>query len=92
MINLWNAVGVPEYLALEALLTLFARLLPPISSKSESGRLERERFVREVSRAMSDQGIVFAEEIINALNFAPSTPWEETSVKIIELLSINVSL
>ena len=82
----------PEYLALEALLTLFARLLPPIASKSESGRLKRERFVREVSSAMSDQGIAFAGDIIDALNFAPSTPWEETSVKIIELLSKNVSL
>jgi hypothetical protein len=81
-----------EYLALEALLTLFARLLPSAASKSEHGRLKREHFVREVLDAMPSKGTALSEDIAKVLTFAPSTPWEETSVKIIEILSNNISL
>jgi hypothetical protein len=78
-----------EYLALEALLTLFARLLPSATSRSEH---KREHFVREVLDAMPFKGIALSEDIAKVLNFGPSTPWEETSVKIIEILSNNISL
>jgi hypothetical protein len=81
-----------EYLALEALLTLFARLLPSAVGKSESGRANRIAFIHDVTQIMSDQGIGRIEEIIKALDFTPLTPWEETSVKIIEILSDNISL
>jgi hypothetical protein len=86
-------LSVPlEYLAQEALLTLFARLLPSAGSKSEHGRLKREHFVREVLDAMPSKALALSEDIVKVLNFAPSTPWEETSVKIIEILSKNISL
>ena len=81
-----------EYLPLEALLTLFARLLPSAVSKSEHGRVKREHFIREVLAAMPANGKALYGDIVKVLNFAPSTPWEETSVKIIEILSKNISL
>ena len=82
-----------DFLALEALLMLFARLLPSTNSKSESGQEKRTQFISDVIDSTSLEGTAHAKEIVPVLESVSSNTWEEVSAKILDIFSrSNISL
>ncbi|KAF9466380.1 hypothetical protein BDZ94DRAFT_1319635 [Collybia nuda] len=71
-----------DYLALEALLELFAKLLP--STKSKGGREKRTRFIGEV---FNSSVLTCGAEITHILGSISSNDWELTSTKIMDALA-----
>jgi hypothetical protein len=89
---LWDLHILIDFLALESLLTLVGRLLPSAQGKGEPGRAKRSQFIHEVIDAMS-LGVSSVKEIITTFESASSSPWEEVSAKILDILAqSNVSL
>ena len=76
-----------DYLALEALLTLFARLLPS-SKDSHSNKSKRTAYIQSVflSPQHSEHTSV-GQSIAKLLEQEPSREWEETSQRIVEALA-----
>ena len=88
-----DILDIVDYLPLECLLNLFARLLPSTNGTA-SGRAERTAFIRSVFKSPSPPEVSDAgAEICNLLENVPTSNWEETSVKIVDALaSANVVL
>ncbi|KAI0352490.1 hypothetical protein OH77DRAFT_1513260 [Trametes cingulata] len=76
-----------EYLPLEGLLNLFARALPS-THNSTSGRSKRTAYIHSVFTACSPpDSIVTAKEIAELLENVPTSNWEETALRIVDLLA-----
>ncbi|TCD62256.1 hypothetical protein EIP91_007133 [Steccherinum ochraceum] len=77
-----------DYLVLEALLTLFARMLP-VTNNTASGRASRSAFIRGVfiSSAENPKAEKAGEEIASLLEHLTSKSWEPTGAKIFDILA-----
>ncbi|KAA1471330.1 hypothetical protein DENSPDRAFT_929478 [Dentipellis sp. KUC8613] len=78
-----------DYLALEQLLDLFARLIPPTKGSSE-GRVLRMQFITEVFLTGA-RHLAESVDIVKFLEYIPSSNWEETSAQVVEILARNMS-
>ena len=77
----------PDYLPLESLLNLFARVLPT-TNNSMSGRTQRTDFIRSVFKSTAPpEASSTAATICDILENVPTSNWEETSIKIISTLA-----
>ena len=72
----------PDFLAIEALLELFAKLLP--STKSKDGLEKRDAFIQEVFNPA-----IFAssKEVVQTLKTISVTDWETTFLRILDILA-----
>ncbi|CCL98019.1 uncharacterized protein FIBRA_00012 [Fibroporia radiculosa] len=76
-----------DYLALESLLTLFARLLPSIRDAS-SGRTKRTMFIQSVFVASQSPEVgSLGKTVADILENVSSADWDVTSRKIVDTLS-----
>ncbi|KAH8102856.1 hypothetical protein BXZ70DRAFT_753932 [Cristinia sonorae] len=77
-----------DYLVLEALLTLFARILPT-TEKTAAGREARTRFLRSVfiSSLTDEKHKKTAHDIVKLLENLRSSVWEPTAAKIMKILA-----
>lgn len=73
---------VIEFLAIEALLELFAKLLP--STKSKGGSEKRDTFIRQV---FDPAVIAGSNEVFRILKTISTSDWEATFLKIIDILA-----
>lgn len=79
---------VLDFLAIEALLELFAKLLP--STKSRDGLEKRNTFVDEVFNPAIIAG---SKEAVHILKTISTTDWEDTFTRILDVLAkANLSL
>lgn len=81
-----------DFLAIEALLELFAKLLPSI--QSPDGRKKRECFIRDV---FDSALFPCSKEVVQLMGHTTTTDWNQISVKITDILaktdiSLSVSL
>ncbi|KAL6306614.1 hypothetical protein BKA93DRAFT_149887 [Sparassis latifolia] len=76
-----------DYLVMESLLNLFARLLPSTKS-SNSGRAKRAAFIHSVflSSPPPEVGNV-GKELVEILERVSSQDWEDTAIRIVEALA-----
>ena len=76
-----------DYLALENLLNLFARVLPS-TNNSVSGRARRTTFIESVfKQSAPPECAAMGTEIAELLEHIPSSDWDETSLKIVKVLA-----
>jgi hypothetical protein len=73
---------VTEFLAIEALLELFAKLLP--STKNKGGSEKRDTFIRQV---FDPAVIAGSNEVFHVLKTISASDWEATFFKIIDILA-----
>ncbi|KAF8232358.1 hypothetical protein L208DRAFT_943495 [Tricholoma matsutake] len=71
-----------DFLAIEALLELFAKLLP--STKSKGGLEKRSAFIHEVFDPATIAG---SEQVVHVLKTISVTDWETTFLKILDILA-----
>jgi hypothetical protein len=81
-VNFFLFRTVPDFLAIEALLELFAKLLP--STKSRGGLNKRDAFIHEVFDPAMVAG---SEEVVHILKTISVTDWEATFLKILDILA-----
>lgn len=74
--------AVLDFLAIEALLELFAKLLP--STKSKGGLEKRSAFIHEVFDPATIAG---SEQVVHVLKTISVTDWETTFLKILDILA-----
>ncbi|KAH9841104.1 uncharacterized protein C8Q71DRAFT_439295 [Rhodofomes roseus] len=76
-----------DYLALESLLTLFARILPS-AKDSPSGHVKRAAYIKSVflSPQQSEHSSV-GQTIAKLLERVPTNEWEDTSREIVDVLA-----
>lgn len=72
----------PDFLAIEALLELFAKILPSTSSKD--GLEKRDAFIQEVFDPTNFAG---SKEVVHTLKTISVTDWEATFLKILDILA-----
>ena len=76
-----------DYLALEGLLNLFARILPS-TNKSATGRAQRTTFIHSVFRNTAPPELAhIGDKVADILEHVPTSDWDETSLKIVEALA-----
>ncbi|KAI0773578.1 hypothetical protein C8Q74DRAFT_1265430 [Fomes fomentarius] len=76
-----------DYLALEGLLNLFARILPS-TNNSLAGRTRRTAFIHSVFKnTASPEAAAIGDEIAHILENVPTSDWEATSAKMIDVLA-----
>ncbi|KAJ3009534.1 hypothetical protein NUW54_g2748 [Trametes sanguinea] len=76
-----------DYLAMEGLLNLFARALPS-THNSSAGRVKRTAYIHSVFQSCAPPEVVSAgTEIAELLENVPTSNWDETSLKIVEVIS-----
>ncbi|KAM5540703.1 hypothetical protein V8D89_005734 [Ganoderma adspersum] len=76
-----------DYLALECLLNLFARILPSTNA-STSGRERRTAFVQSVFlRTAPPESSTTGREIADLLERVSSSDWDETSLKLVNVMA-----
>ncbi|KAI0751808.1 hypothetical protein C8Q80DRAFT_599396 [Daedaleopsis nitida] len=76
-----------DYLALEGLLNLFARVLPS-TNKSSSGRAQRTTFIHSVFESTAPPELAHTgRQITEILEHVPTSDWEETSYRIVDALA-----
>ncbi|KAG9318426.1 hypothetical protein JVU11DRAFT_517 [Chiua virens] len=73
-----------DYLLLEALLMLFARLLPPIH-KTSQGKARRAKFVKEVLG--SSKLFKCSEELLDIMSKTSGTQWDDVAAQIVDALA-----
>ncbi|KAF9246579.1 hypothetical protein BU15DRAFT_70658 [Melanogaster broomeanus] len=73
-----------DYLLIEALLTLFARLLPPTNNTTQ-GKFKRTKFVKEVLG--SPKLFKCNAELLDIMHNISSTDWDDTAAQIIDALA-----
>ncbi|TFY78090.1 hypothetical protein EWM64_g5922 [Hericium alpestre] len=78
-----------DYVALEQLLDLLARLIPPTNNTAK-GRASRKLFIEEVFINGGSDAIP-GDDIVKLLEFINSSEWEETSAKIVDILGRDIS-
>ncbi|THH20349.1 hypothetical protein EW146_g962 [Bondarzewia mesenterica] len=78
-----------DYLALEQLLVLLARLIPSTNNTS-NGRKLRTRFLREVFMSAPVRSRHY-EDILKITEHIHAPDWEETSLKIVEVLARDIT-
>ncbi|OBZ66573.1 hypothetical protein A0H81_13373 [Grifola frondosa] len=75
-----------DYLAIESLLNLFARVLPS-TNNSASGRTQRTAFIQSVFVSPTTPEVtVMGQEVAALLEHVPTRDWEETASKIVDVL------
>ncbi|KAH7889756.1 hypothetical protein F5I97DRAFT_1847069 [Phlebopus sp. FC_14] len=72
-----------DYLLMEALLTLFARLIPPTNNTTR-GTLKRAKFVKEVLG--SPKLFKCNAELLDIMHKISSTNWDDTAARIVDAL------
>lgn len=75
-----------DYLVLESVLNLFARMIPT-SGSSSAGRATRRAFIRSVFVDSSPDDLGTGEELANTVEHVTTSDWEETSAKIVDTLA-----
>ncbi|KAJ3554816.1 hypothetical protein NM688_g2911 [Phlebia brevispora] len=75
-----------DYLVMENILNLFAQIIPRTNG-TVAGRTERTAFVRSVFLQSTPDDIKTAEEIVKLLERVPSSDWDQTAAKIVDLLA-----
>ena len=81
-----------DYLVMECILNLFARMIPSTNGTS-SGRAERSAFIRAVFVQSSPDDAKTAQELVKLLENVSNADWDQTAVKIVDLLSVsNIAL
>ncbi|KAI0368429.1 hypothetical protein BV20DRAFT_1054014 [Pilatotrama ljubarskyi] len=76
-----------DYLALEGLLNLFARALPS-THNSASGRSKRTAYIHSVFKACAPpESVTTANRIAELLENVTTSDWEETALRIVDLLA-----
>ncbi|KAF8136300.1 hypothetical protein EV363DRAFT_1395418 [Boletus edulis] len=78
--------GTRDYLLLEALLLLFARLLPPTHNAAQ-GKLRRVKFVKEVLG--SSKLFKCSVELLDVMQNISGTHWDDVAARIIDILARN---
>ncbi|TFY54568.1 hypothetical protein EVG20_g9653 [Dentipellis fragilis] len=78
-----------DYLALEQLLDLLARLIPPTKGTSK-GRGLRMQFITEVF-LIGARHLAEGSDIVKFLEYIPSSNWEETSAQVVQILARDMS-
>ncbi|KAF9227989.1 hypothetical protein BS17DRAFT_813852 [Gyrodon lividus] len=73
-----------DYLLIEGLLTLFARLLPPTHNTAQ-GKFRRTKFVKEVLG--SPKLFKCSAELLDIMHKISSTDWDDTAAHIIDALA-----
>jgi len=73
-----------DYLLLEALLMLFARLLPPTHNTSQ-GKFTRVKFVKEVLG--SQKLFKCSAELLDIMQKTSGTHWDDVAAQIIDVLA-----
>lgn len=75
-----------DYLAMESMLNLFARMIPHSGSKA-SGRTQRRAFIRSVFVNSSPDDAKMGEELANIVEHVSTPDWEQTSSLIVSKLA-----
>ncbi|KAF7796768.1 hypothetical protein EIP86_007951 [Pleurotus ostreatoroseus] len=73
---------------MECILNLFARMIPSTNGTS-SGRAERSAFIRAVFVQSSPDDAKTAQELVKLLENVSNADWDQTAVKIVDLLSVS---
>ena len=85
-------INYAEFIVLESLLQLFARILPS-TNHSTRGRGARMDFIRSVFVQSSPENKGTGEKICKLLERLSTTEWEPTALKILETFAAaNISL
>ena len=74
-----------DFLAVETLFTLFARLLPSINS-GHSGRAKRSKFIQEV---FLQSPFTCGRELVQVLEEVSKSAWEDTVTILMDILANN---
>lgn len=75
-----------DYLVMESILNLFARMIPP-SGSTASGRAQRRAFIRSVFVDSSPDDAKTGEELANMVEHVSTPDWEQTSSQIVDTLA-----
>lgn len=85
-------ISILDFLVLESLLSLFARMIPSTNNTSR-GRATRMDFIRSVFVLSSPENATTGEKIVKMLERISTSEWEPTAAKILETLAAsNISL
>lgn len=75
-----------DYLVLESILNLFARMIPP-SGSSVTGRMDRRSFIRSVFVDSSPDDVKTGEELADMVEHVSTPVWEDTAARIVDALA-----
>lgn len=78
-----NSFPKIDFLAVETLFTLFARLLPSVNS-GDSGRAKRSKFIQEVFLQPSFE---CGQKIVRVLEEVSKSAWEDTVAILMDILA-----
>ena len=85
-------VSEADYLVVENILNLFARMIPPTNGNA-AGRAERDTFIRSVFVQSSPENARTGEKLVKILENVPTSDWDQTAQKIIDTLAnCNIAL
>ncbi|KAI0050064.1 hypothetical protein FA95DRAFT_707072 [Auriscalpium vulgare] len=79
-----------DYLALEEVLTLFARLLPPAKGRGSDGRSVRKRFLEDCF--VNTPGFMHGKDIFKLVDTIASADWEAVSIKVVDILARDITV
>ena len=92
LLNICAFNAPTDYLAIESILNLFARIMPPTNGNA-TGSAERNAFIASVFVQSSPDDTKTGEQLSKLLECVPSADWEQTSAKIVDILAhSNIAL
>ncbi|GJE97964.1 hypothetical protein PsYK624_141860 [Phanerochaete sordida] len=77
-----------DYLAMESILNLFARMIPP-SGSTTTGRAERRAFIRAVFVDSNPDDAKTGAELAHMVEHVSTPDWEQTATRIVEALAAS---
>ncbi|EKM55869.1 uncharacterized protein PHACADRAFT_184617 [Phanerochaete carnosa HHB-10118-sp] len=83
-----SSFSLQDYLAMESILNLFARMIPP-SGSTASGRAQRRAFIRSVFTDSNPDDPKTGEELAHMVEHVSTPDWEQTATRIIETLAAS---
>jgi hypothetical protein len=77
-----------DYLVMESILNLFARMIPP-SGSTVAGRATRRAFIQSVFVESSPDDVKTGEKLADMVEHVSTPEWDQTASRIVEVLAAS---